>query len=144
LFRFPFRKLSLAIFALEECVLTSSTKQRLDELEESKNRLEEGILQEEIQKPLLTREQVTFLICRFREMDVTGQEQRQRLIDSFVNAVYLYEDKLVITFNYKDGTKSVSLTDVRGSDLARFGAPNQLRAESHRQNQRLALATLIT
>jgi len=36
------------------------------------------------------------------------------------------EDKLVITFSYKDGTKSVSLTDVEGSDLARFGAPVQV------------------
>ena len=111
--------------AIQQGILTSSTKQRLDELEESKSNLEVSILQEEMQRPLLTREQVTFWICRFRETDVTKQEQRQRLIDSFINSVYLYEDKLILTFNYKDGTKTVSLNDIEGSDLARFGAPRQ-------------------
>ena len=32
-----------------------------------------------------------------------GNEGTQtKLIDCFVNAVYLYDDKLVITFNYKE------------------------------------------
>jgi len=35
-------------------------------------------------------------------IDITQLEQRQRLIDTFVNAVYLYDDKIVLTFNYKD------------------------------------------
>ncbi|MDD7521044.1 MAG: hypothetical protein PUK26_03055, partial [Lachnoclostridium sp.] len=45
-----------------------------------------------------------------------------RLIDSFVNAVYLYEDKIILTFNYKDGSKTITLADVEGSDLSSFGA----------------------
>ncbi|MDY5595693.1 MAG: hypothetical protein SPF59_08605, partial [Oscillospiraceae bacterium] len=49
----------------------------------------------------------------------------QRLIDSFVNAVYLYEDKIILTFNYKDGSKTITLADVEGSDLSSFGAPRQ-------------------
>ena len=109
--------------AVQQGILTSSTKQRLDELEKVKGALEVSILQEEIQRPPLTREQVTFWICRFRSTDVTNREQRQRLIDSFVNSVYLYEDRIIITFNYKDGAKTVSLNDIKGSDLATFGAP---------------------
>ena len=54
------------------------------------------------------------------------------LIDNFINAIYLYDDKLVLTFNYKDGTKTITFEDVRdvvekaenGSDLACLGAPN--------------------
>lgn len=109
--------------AIQQGIFNSSTKMRLDELEENKSKLEVSILQEEMQKPLLTKEQVTFWICRFRDIDVTKQEQRQRLIDSFVNSVYLYDDKLIITFNYKDGAKTVSLADIKSSDLTRFGAP---------------------
>ena len=56
----------------------------------------------------LTREQIAFFIYRFRKFDVTKREQRQRLIDSFVNAVYLYEDKIILTFNYKDGSKTIT------------------------------------
>ena len=48
---------------------------------------------------------------------------KQRLIDSFVNAVYLYEDKIILTFNYKDGSEAITLTEVESSDLSAFGAP---------------------
>jgi len=37
---------------------------------------------------------------------------RQRLIDTFVNAIYLYDDKIVLITNYKDGTKTVTLEQV--------------------------------
>lgn len=113
--------------AIQAGIFTPSTKQRLDELEETKSQLEVSILQEEMHKPLLTREQIAFFIYRFRKFDVTKREQRQRLIDSFVNAVYLYEDKIILTFNYKDGSKTITLADVEGSDLSSFGAPHRSR-----------------
>ena len=108
--------------AIQAGIFTPSTKQRLDELEETKSQLEISILQEEMHKPMLTREQIAFFIYRFRKFDVTKREQRQRLIDSFVNAVYLYEDKIILTFNYKDGSKTITLAEVEGSDLSVFGA----------------------
>ena len=44
--------------------------------------------------------------------------------------IYLYDDKLVLTFNYKDGTRTITLDDVKeaakentGSDLDCRGAP---------------------
>ena len=111
--------------AIQAGIFTPSTKQRLDELEETKSQLEVSILQEEMHKPLLTREQIAFFIYRFRKFDVTKREQRQRLIDSFVNAVYLYEDKIILTFNYKDGSKTITLAEVEGSDLSVLGAPQK-------------------
>ena len=116
--------------AIQAGIFTPSTKQRLDELEETKSQLEVSILQEEMHKPLLTREQIAFFIYRFRKFDVTKREQRQRLIDSFVNAVYLYEDKIILTFNYKDGSKTITLADVEGSDLSSFGAPQNTSHEA--------------
>lgn len=113
--------------AIQAGIFTPSTKQRLDELEETKSQLEVSILQEEMHKPLLTREQIAFFIYRFRKFDVTKREQRQRLIDSFVNAVYLYEDKIILTFNYKDGSKTITLAEVEGSDLSVLGAPKKGR-----------------
>ena len=44
--------------AIQAGIFTPSTKQRLDELEETKSQLEVSILQEEMHKPLLTREQI--------------------------------------------------------------------------------------
>ncbi|MFQ7243083.1 MAG: hypothetical protein ACLRO1_11875 [Agathobaculum sp.] len=39
------------------------------------------------------------------------------MIDCFVNRIFLYDDHLVLTFNYKDGTKTISLAEVESSDL---------------------------
>ena len=41
------------------------------------------------------------------------------------NAVYLYDDKLVIAFNYKEATKTVSLKEVNGSIIECSGAPKK-------------------
>ena len=56
-------------------------------------------------------------------MRLETKEHKQRLIDCFVNAVYLYDDKLVITFNYKEATKTVSLKEVNGSIIECAGVP---------------------
>jgi len=109
--------------AIQQGVFTSSTKQRLEELEETKNNLEISIVQEEMQKPTLTKEQMTYWICRFRKYDVTKQDQRERLIDTFVNAIYLYDDKIKFVFNFKDGAKTVTFDEINSSDLDGFGAP---------------------
>ena len=34
------------------------------------------------------------------------------LIDMFINRIYLYDDKLVITFNHKDEAKAITLEDI--------------------------------
>lgn len=103
--------------AIQQGLFTSSTKQRLEELEAAKERLTVSILQEELKKPHLTKEQILFFLNRFRAIDISKPEQRQRLIDSFVNAVYVYDDKIILTFNYKDGTEAITLDDIKGSDL---------------------------
>ena len=61
------------------------------------------------------------------------KKHKQLLIDMFVNRIYLYDDKLVITFNHKDGTEIITLNDIEtaltdakvGSDLVSFGVPNK-------------------
>lgn len=114
--------------AIQQGIFNQFTKQRFDELEASKNELETKILQEEIQRPLLKREQVAFWLHRFRKLDVTIPEQRQLLIDTFVNAIYLYDDRLVVTFNYKDGSKTITIDDIKSSDLTEYALPKRSKA----------------
>ena len=98
--------------AIQQGILTVSTKARLEQLEKTKAQIEVSILQAEIEKPLISREQILFWLHRFRKTDITNPEERQRLVDSFVNAIYLYDDKIVLTFNYKDGTKTITLNEI--------------------------------
>ena len=109
--------------AIQQGIFTPSTKARLDELEETKSQLEISILQAELEKPPISRDQCLFWLHRFRGIDTSKPDQRQRLIDSFVNAIYLYDDKIVLTFNYKEGTKTITFEQVAGSDLCAGTAP---------------------
>ena len=118
--------------AIQQGILTKSTKTRLEELEATKEDLEIKIANEKIAKPRISPEFVTFWLHKFRKLDVRQQSHRKMLIDAFVNAIYLYDDKMVITFNYKDGTRTITLNDVKeavknntGSDLVCLGAPCQ-------------------
>lgn len=113
--------------AIEQGIITESTKKRLEELEFQKNELYSQIAKEESAKPMLTREQIVFWLQKLRQLNTNKLEHRRKLIDSFINAIFLYDDKMVITFNYKDGTREITFKDLEssglGSDFTDFGAP---------------------
>ena len=60
------------------------------------------------------------------------KDQRQALVDTFINSIYLYDDKVLITFNYKEGTQTVTfgeaaevVSEGNGSDLDCIPAPRK-------------------
>ena len=117
--------------AIQMGVLTRSTKARLEKLEKSKEELKEKIAREKLAKPRLTAEQITCWLCRFRKVDTGSLAGRKMLIDRFVNSVYLYDDHLLLTCNFRDGTRTISFEDSQaaaesrknGSDLNDIAAP---------------------
>jgi len=118
--------------AIQQGILTKSTKERLEELEAQKEELENRISNEKLsQPPKVSREFMEFWLDRFRKLDVTKQSHRKMLIDTFVNAMYLFDDKILITFNYKEGTRTITFSDVQeavnsahsGSDMDCLSAP---------------------
>ena len=53
------------------------------------------------------------------------------LIDTFVNAIFLYDDKVVLTYNFHEGAETISFEELQkvteagasGSDLVSSAAP---------------------
>ncbi len=115
--------------AIEEGIITSTTKQRMLELEQTRDEINLKLIKEEMKKPTITKEGLILWLKQIQTMRLETKEHKQRLIDIFVNAVYLYDDKLVITFNYKEATKTVSLKEVNGSIIECAGVP--LKGLSH-------------
>lgn len=50
-----------------------------------------------------------FWISQLKNSDTKDMAFRQHLIPTFVNANCLYDDRMVLTYNYKDGTKAITL-----------------------------------
>ena len=121
--------------AIQQGILTKSTKGRLEELEATKEELETKIACEKLAKPKVSAEFMTFWLHRFRKLDVRQKSHRKMLIDTFINAIFLYDDKMVITFNYKEGTTTITFDDLKtaladqktGSDLDCSTAPVETR-----------------
>ena len=72
--------------AIQAGILTSSTKERLEQLEETKRELEARIAEEKLAKPKVTEEFIRFWLLRFRKLDMSLKDQRQALVDSTVSA----------------------------------------------------------
>ena len=119
--------------AIQQGIFTASTKQRLDELEELKKEIQTAIWSEQLQKPEITKEHIYYFITKFRNINLEDLASRKRLIDSFVNSIYLYDDKIVFAFNYKDGTQSLTLQELQeeiGSNLEGQTPPTEKDALS--------------
>ena len=115
--------------AIQQGIFTASTKQRLEELEKQKEELSLSMTTAELQKPKLTREYMEHWFSQFRYGDPNDREFQKRLIDTFVNAIFVYDDKLVLTYNYQHGTQTITLKEVEdflGSDLVGLSPPNKV------------------
>ena len=117
------RRIDNLVAAIEQGILTPTTKQRMEELEQQREALETSILQEQIEKPPITREQILFWFDQFRHGDPADIAFQEKGIDCFVNSIYLFDDRIVVNFNYQEGGRPVSLEEVLSSFLDGNGAP---------------------
>ena len=114
--------------AIQQGILTNSTKERLEELESCGKILKASILQAELERPKYSREDIIEWISRFKYGDPSNKEYQRQIIDIFLNSIYVFDDRLVFTYNYKIGTQTVSLADVSaafGSDLKSCTPPRK-------------------
>ena len=111
--------------AIQSGIITSSTKERLEELESQKSELSVQIMKEELSRPSLTKLQILMFLDKFRELNPKRLDHRRRLIDSFVNVIYLYDNRMTIIFNCRGGNRTYRFDEIEssnGSDLTAIGA----------------------
>lgn len=97
--------------AIKAGIITKSTKATLTDLEEKQAAIEAALAQEQICRPILSREQIEFWIMQFAKTDFKDEIQKQRLIDIFINSVFVYEDRIVVFLNFKEGEVAISLAE---------------------------------
>ena len=95
--------------AIEQGIINPTTKKRMDELTAQKTDLEVKIAREEIQTQILTREQVKFWLSKMIDLNLASQDNKQRIIDTFVNSIYVHDDRVIINFNCREESEVVPL-----------------------------------
>lgn len=104
--------------AIESGIWNSSTSVRLKTLEDAADDLRQNIDKlRYAQAQLLTRDRVLFFLDKMARYDLAVPARRKQLIDTFLNAVFVYDDHAHIVINCVEGNATLPLSDLEGLDL---------------------------
>ena len=116
--------LSNLLKAVEMGIFNQTTAARMSELEAQRKQLEDEIKLSKVDNSLkLTRDHILFFLLKFRELDLNDPESRQKLIDTFVNSIFVYDDKIVLTFNYSGDGRQITLHELDSVADSEFVSP---------------------
>ena len=117
------KKIDNIAAAIEEGIITQTTKERLTALEAQRDELQISIFEEETSHPKLTKGYVVQWLESFKQRDLRDPKVQRQVIECFVNTVYVFEDKIIVNLNLRDGDKPIALSKENGSDIETFGSP---------------------
>lgn len=115
--------------AVEAGMLSASLTERMNDLETQRAELQESLAKARLTSDIpITRDMILYFLTRFRDLDPEDPDARRRLIETFVNSIYLWDDKITFTFNYSGDTRRVTLRDLESSSPGSYsslhGVPN--------------------
>ena len=64
-------------------------------------------------------------LYNFRKIDISTQDGKRKIIDTFINSIYLYDDYMKIVYNANGKEEIVPLEELESSTLFSNGAPKQ-------------------
>lgn len=103
------RAIKNVMSAIEQGIITPTTKERLVALEDEQRHLEVMIAVERAALVDIPKEKIQFWLESFKDGDVTDKKYQSKLIDAFVQAVYLYDHELRVVFSFTKNQDSVAI-----------------------------------
>ena len=95
---------------IDSGLITDSLKSHLMELEAERVSLEAGIAKERMEAPELERDSVVWFLERFRDGDQSDPAWRIFIVETFLQAAYLYDDgRLLLHLNFGGKNNTVTL-----------------------------------
>lgn len=109
--------------AIEAGIFNAATKKRMDELDAQRTAIEAELSHQELVRSWeLTRDHILFFLCEMRDKNLEDPECQKQLVQTFINSVFVYDDKITITFNYSGDNRTITLAEVDslGTEGAEF------------------------
>lgn len=95
--------------AIEQGIVTPTTKGRLLELEGEQGRLENAIAEAEIPAPAVERDFIVYWLTRFRGGSVGDAEARRDVVESLIHSLRVWDDHAEAVLNYAGEEKAVNV-----------------------------------
>ena len=115
------------VSAVQKGYATDTLLKRLGELEKQRNEINDSITKEKLKSPIFTQEHFKMALCNFRKIDITKQDGKRKIIDTFINSIFLYDDHLKIVYNGNGKEETITLDELESSTLFSQGAPEIVR-----------------
>lgn len=101
------------IKAIESGAFNASLKERMDDLDAQKAEIKAELSGIELSHAVkLSRDYILFYLTDLRNGDADNPEFQKRLIETFINSIFVYDDRIIVNFNYSGDKRTVTLSDV--------------------------------
>ena len=115
--------------ALESGQLIDILAERISQKKKEHDDLERQIFMEKTSNTVPTVNEIRFFLNQFRKGDINDAKYRQALVDTFVNKIYLYDDKMTVLYNTQDSHSEMTLDN---ASLSRVGLVEPRGIEPHK------------
>lgn len=95
--------------AIEQGIITASTKERLQELEAEQSMLAGKIAAAKADIIVVTRDDIISGLSMFRDGDVQDKDFQVQLFNTFLVAVYVYEGEIKIVFSFSGDKNTIKI-----------------------------------
>ena len=95
--------------AVQKGYATEILLKRLAELEKEQNELNDAIAKEQLKAPIFTQDHFRMALNNFQKIDISTQDGKRKIIDAFINSIYLYDDHMKIVYNANGKEETISL-----------------------------------
>lgn len=140
--------------AIEAGIFNDQTQARMLELEAEQRDLSAKLAAEKALVPDVTREQIIYWMQSFKKGRVDNAAFRKKLYDAFLVAVYLYDDRIKILFDWDKNKTPIELpienwsddseTDSFDGDAFTASPSNKVRIAPPRLHHTILIRTPIT
>ena len=99
--------------ALESISDPAPLIERINELKKQKEEIQLDLSRKRIEAGIsLTKDHIIFFMEKCRDMAAFGNDAKKQLISTFVNSVFLYDDRMTIAFNYSGDQNKITIKDI--------------------------------
>ena len=106
-------KLSNIIKAIEKGIFGDTMAEQMNVLESQKSMLNDALLAEQNRRKFDLKQSDILRYLDSFVGDLNDPDTRQRLLDGLIDKIYVYPDRLVITFHYSDDRRELPFEEMR-------------------------------
>ena len=100
------------VAALEAGAASPTIAARIRDREEELDNIKFAIAEQELVQEKFDEKKIMYFLSTVPEGDRTDINYMQRIVDTFINSVFVYEDRVVICYNFDGDGSKITVNDV--------------------------------